>query len=283
MHGRARWLWVALAAVVIVCLALVVAVRLTTMPPASDAGQSAGTSPATSRDTSSPGSASSAAASAGRPAPTGRPTAAGASGGASSSSLSDSGTYSGTSSSLVPGVTQVGISLVAQADSNGTLEVLERIRLAKPVFTLTLRAPQPVVSALAGTHPTVANLQAQVGPRPIPVPAPTSTGSDGSLELRLTTPRTRVWLRYQLTDATVHTQPSPQGRVLATIGPISAAGLGSTPVSVQVGGALNLVCPQLPASEQVCGATHPMLLSAGPVPADESTMVAQIDLPTSKH
>lgn len=85
-----------------------------------------------------------------------------------------------------PGLSRTGIDLVASADSDGTLEIIERVRLARAASRLTLSAPVAHGRTLRAAQPRIAALQAQSESGP--VTAPDAPLADGRWVLDLPAP-----------------------------------------------------------------------------------------------
>ena len=179
-----------------------------------------------------------------------------------------------------PGLTTAGVHVLAEPDTNGNLEVVERVRLNVPVTRVRISPPQVAgVRGLEDTRPAVQGLQAEADGAPVPVTLPTPLLVEGLLTLP--EPATNISLRYRLEGAAARSQPSPIGRVLIALPPIAAQGLGDLPVVVEVvgPGVRNLVCTQLPDAGQLCGRQSGAVWSTTPMAADHSFAVAQFDLP----
>ncbi len=152
-----------------------------------------------------------------------------------------------------PGVTQPGILLIASPASEGSFDVLERIRLVSPVSVLTL-LPAPVDRAggqFASASAAATQVQVSAGDQPVVVPG-------AKVGARIDLPVAAVdhfELRYRLTDVTVRSTPSTAGRALAAIGPLTGGVDDDFPVLFIVSGStiLGLNCPLLPISQQSCG------------------------------
>jgi hypothetical protein len=152
-----------------------------------------------------------------------------------------------------PGITEPGIVLIASPTSDGSFDVLERIRLASPVSMLTLR-PAPVEVAgrqFASASGAASQVQVSAGDQSVVVPG---AKVDATLGLPVAQ-GDQFELRYRLTDVTVRSTPSTAGRALAAIGPLTGGVDEELPVLVIVTGdaVLALSCPLLPLSEQSCG------------------------------
>jgi len=152
-----------------------------------------------------------------------------------------------------PGLTQPGILLIASPASDGSFDVLERIRLTSPVTVLTLR-PAPVARAghqFGSASAAATEIQIGAGAETVAVPG---AKIDGSTNLPVPA-SDQFELRYRLTDVTVRSTPSTAGRALAVIGPLTDGGDDDLPVLFVVTGdtILGLYCPLLPLTQQSCG------------------------------
>ena len=90
-------------------------------------------------------------------------------------------------------------------------------------------------------------------------------------------------MRYRLQGEADRSQPAPVGRVLIALPPITVADtqIGDPVVVVEVlgGNVRNLVCPDLPVSDQLCGRQNGRVWSTTTIPLSRSLVVAQVDLP----
>ena len=150
-----------------------------------------------------------------------------------------------------PGLTEPGILLMAWPASDGSFDVVERIRLVNAVSVLTLR-PAPVDRA-GRQFTSVSATQVQV--RAVDQTVIVSGAEvDAAMDLPVAEVD-RFEMRYRLTGVTVRSAPSPTGRALAAIGPLTGGVDDELPVQFMVAGAtvLGLNCPLLPLSQQSCG------------------------------
>ena len=179
-----------------------------------------------------------------------------------------------------PGLTEPGILLIVTPASDGSFDVVERIRMANAVSALTLR---PALVAQAGAQFATATaaaelVQVSAGDQPVVVPEAKVGGP-----LTLTVADVDHFeVRYRLTDVTVRSTPSTAGRALAAIGPLTDGVGADHPVHVIAAGptVLGLNCPLLPLSQQSCGRRLP----TGPgvereLPWSLALTTVQFDLP----
>ena len=181
-----------------------------------------------------------------------------------------------------PGLTEPGIHVLAQTAADGSLEVLERIKLSAPASGLSVALPQATGSGVAGANPSIAGFQAQANGG-IVTDMPVSPLPPGGDRLDFPGPATDISMRYRLEGGADRSQPAPVGRVLIVLPPITAADpqLGDVGVVVEVvgGNIRNLVCPKLPVSDQLCGRQNGPVWSTTTIPLSRSLVVAQVDLP----
>jgi hypothetical protein len=203
--------------------------------------------------------------------------------GAPSATTADTpGPPAGSLATAGPGLTEPGIHVVAQTAADGSLEVLERIKLIAPVSGLSVALPQATGSGVAGATPSITGFQAQAdGDVVTDMPAsPLPAGGD---RLDFPGPASDISMRYRLEGGADRSQPAPVGRVLIVLPPITAADprLGDPGVVVEVvgGNIRNLVCPNLPVSDQLCGRQNGRVWSTTTIPLSRSLVVAQVDLP----
>jgi len=181
-----------------------------------------------------------------------------------------------------PGLTEPGIHVLAQTAADGSLEVLERIKLSAPVSGFSVVLPQATGSGVAGATPSITGFQAQANDA-IVTDMPVSPLPPGCDRLDFPGPATDISMRYRLEGGAGRSQPAPVGRVLIVLPPITAADpqLGDPGVVVEVvgGNIRNLVCPKLPVSDQLCGRQNGPVWSTTTIPLSRSLVVAQLDLP----
>jgi len=181
-----------------------------------------------------------------------------------------------------PGLTEPGIHVLAQTAADGSLEVLERIKLSAPASGLSVALPQATGSGVAGATPSITGFQAQANGG-IVTDMPVSPLPPGGDRLDFPGPATDISMRYRLEGGADRSQPAPVGRVLIVLPPITAADpqLGDLGVVVEVvgGNIRNLVCPKLPVSDQLCGRQNGPVWSTTTIPLSRSLVVAQVDLP----
>jgi hypothetical protein len=232
--------------------------------PVSTSATSATTSATMPSSPAAPGAPASSATS---------PTSAGASPSAPASApLASSG----------PGLTQPGIHVVAQAGADGSLEVVERVRLPKPAATVMIDVPRASGSGLAAAVPWITGFQAQAGGQVVTDTLASPVPESGD-RLELPAPAADITMRYRLEGGATRSQPAPVGRALVLLPPVTAdePALAGLPVVVEVigGNVRNLVCPELDAPDQLCGRQQGSRWSTASIPLGRSVVVAQIDLP----
>lgn len=178
-----------------------------------------------------------------------------------------------------PGVSEPGILLVAQPQSDGRLDVSEMVMLDEPTTELDLRPPRVsrAGDSFADLEPTASQVQVSADGQVVSLP-----DAEITERTRVDVAATRRFeLRYTLSDVTVRSIPSSAGRALAVLAPLTQVD-GSLPVSVAVVGdaVRNLQCPLLSAELQACAAGDlPRLTVDPPIPADDALILVQLDLP----
>ncbi|MEP6649325.1 MAG: hypothetical protein ABJA74_05355 [Lapillicoccus sp.] len=180
-----------------------------------------------------------------------------------------------------PGLTEPGVHVVAQPDAFGGVEVVERVRVNTPIAGLMIALPHASGPGVAGTKPTMTGFQAQADGAVVTdmLTSPLPAGGD---QLDFPSPATDITMRYRLEGGSDRSQPAPVGRVLIVLPPVTAdLGLSGSPVVVEVvgGNIRNLVCPDLPVSDQLCGRQQGRVWTTTAVPLGRSVVVAQVDLP----
>jgi hypothetical protein len=180
-----------------------------------------------------------------------------------------------------PGLSEPGVHVVAQPDATGGLEVVERVRLAAPVRAIWIALPRAPTAAI-GSVATLKGFQAEADGQVVTDPPASPLTVDGD-RLDLPAPVSAITMRYRLEGAAARSQPAPAGRVLVPLPPITRPDptLGDLQVVVEVSGGTvrNLVCPDLPVSDQLCGRQQGRLWSTTRLPLSRSTVIAQLDLP----
>ena len=181
-----------------------------------------------------------------------------------------------------PGLTEPGIHVVAAPGVDGTLEVVERVKLGTPVSALLLAPPRPRGGGAAGANPTITGFQAQAGGLVVTDTPASPLPTEGE-RIELPGPATDITMRYRLEGGSDRSQPAPVGRVLVLLPPITrsdpAVGDPSVVVEVIGGTVRNLVCPDLPVSDQLCGRQRGAVWSTTTLPLSRASVVAQLDLP----
>jgi hypothetical protein len=181
-----------------------------------------------------------------------------------------------------PGLTEPGVHVIAQLGADGSLEVVERVRTSTPVGSLTVALPHGTGTGVAGVTPSVSGFQAQADGQVV-TDMPASPLPPGGDRIDLPGPSSDIAMRYRMEGGTDRSQPAPVGRVLLVLPPITAPGatLEETPVVVEVvgGNIRNLVCPNLPVSDQLCGRQQGRVWTTAPVPLARALVIAQVDLP----
>ena len=181
-----------------------------------------------------------------------------------------------------PGLSEPGIHVIAQPAVDGSMEVVERLKLQTPVSALSLAPPRPRGGGAAGANPTITGFQAQAGGLVVTDTPASPLPTEGE-RIELPGPATDITMRYRLEGGSDRSQPAPVGRVLVLLPPITrsdpAVGDPSVVVEVIGGTVRNLVCPDLPVSDQLCGRQRGAVWSTTTLPLSRASVVAQMDLP----
>ncbi|GAA1534329.1 hypothetical protein [Kribbella lupini] len=179
-----------------------------------------------------------------------------------------------------PGLTAPGIRLTAVPRGDGSFDVTEDVRLRGSTDTVRLRLPQSgdrLPGLMTRTKPQATSLQIVADGDPVLLP---DTDVKAARDLPLDTPATELKLTYRLSGSSARSLPSPTGRALAAISPLTAATDGTLPTNLAVsgGGLLNAVCPLMPETRCAVGEPPGLGIQQG-LPADRALAVLQLDLP----
>jgi hypothetical protein len=181
----------------------------------------------------------------------------------------------------VPGITAIGIHLIATPRVDGSFEVSETTIFAAPRSDVILSPPRPTDGGapFAAATPVAEQVQLTAGGQPVAV------GAAGRLtrteQILLPAEVTRIELRYQLTGATVRSIPSVTGRALALLSPLTSVADQTLPAALTIRGpsVRNLICPLLPPAKRQCAPTtgQPGVLPR--LVARNAVVIVQLDLP----
>ncbi len=174
-----------------------------------------------------------------------------------------------------------GVALTALVRSDGSFDVVERVRLPEPRESIVIAPvdPRPLGSALSEVTPLVVDLGVWAGDEAVPTPSRTLSVP---LRLRFRAPTTDVELRYLVTGVSRLSAPAPPGRALGALAPLLTAANGDLPVAVRVRGRAtrNLRCAELPLAEQACAVgSAPDVWVGRLLPLGRAGVVVQLDLP----
>ncbi len=161
--------------------------------------------------------------------------------------------------------------------ASGFVDMIEQVRPNAAVSWLDLQTPPSLGGDLG--RPRVLGLAVMIdGTRASVTPA-----SRGRWRIPLPHGASEVILSYRLTDVTERRSAAPEGRVLLQVRPLTTASAATATAVLRIVGVTvhNLVCPDRPLADQLCGRVDGDQWQTAPVPMDESTVVAQIDLPTT--
>jgi hypothetical protein len=180
-----------------------------------------------------------------------------------------------------PGTSEPGILLMASPLSDGTFDIAEMVLL--PVATSSIRLAPPKLtlagSRFAKSKPVATQVQVSAADQPAMVP---NGRVSRSMDIGLLEPAKRIELRYNLRGITVHSVPSPAGRALTAIAPLTGVPT-SLPVAMMVTGntVLNIQCPAVRrVQDQACSTGRPPRLHVKPkLSWSNAVFVVQFDLP----
>ncbi len=160
---------------------------------------------------------------------------------------------------------------------SGMLDVIEEVRPTAANRRLVLRPP-PSLGANARPALVLGLAVVVDGTRATVAPA-----SQGRWRIPLPEGASDVVLSYRLSGVTERRRAAPDGRVLLQLRPLTMASEATPTAVIEIAGASvhNLVCPDRPLADQLCARPDGDRWRTAPVPMDESTVVAQIDLPTT--
>ncbi|WP_248582103.1 hypothetical protein [Nocardioides sp. InS609-2] len=173
-----------------------------------------------------------------------------------------------------PDVVESALSLMITVRPSGAITAVETMRIDAPIASLRLTLPP--AARPQGTQPSVVDLTVNgvaIEPR--------QTVS-GRWTVALPRRTRSVTLTYRLIGVTSHRASAPPGRALLQVRPLTFDEAETdVPVVVRVRGAvvLNMVCPDLPITDQLCGRETDGGWATTPISAGDSTVVAQVDLP----
>jgi hypothetical protein len=96
----------------------------------------------------------------------------------------------------------------------------------------------------------------------------------------LTSPATRIELRYQIVGATARSKPAARGRATLSLRPALVPTLENSPAVIAVQGAKihNLVCVDRPPKKQLCGVDRRKGWRTRRLPSAAATVIALVDL-----
>lgn len=170
-----------------------------------------------------------------------------------------------------------GVVVRAEVQPDGSVEVVETVRLAGSVTSIDLAPPD-----LARGGPTFADADpAYDGVQVVAEGQPAVAVQDlavGRL-VPLAGPATALEVRYRVEGTSVRTIPSPDGRALGVIAPLTVA--SGLPVGFEVSGTpvRTLTCPLLAADGLLCGTDDGSgTLRTEAQPATTALVVVQLDL-----
>lgn len=179
-----------------------------------------------------------------------------------------------------PGTTSPGILLVARLGADGDFDVSELVRLSDPLSVVTLAPPQlrRAGERFVNADPVASAVEVSAGDEAVSVP---ERQVKRRTAVAFAAPAKRFTVSYTLSGVTVRNVEAPRGRALAALQPLVGGVPAQLPVQVVVIGraVLNLVCPNLPLSEQTCAAgAIPRMWVNRLLPWRSALVVIQLDL-----
>lgn len=165
--------------------------------------------------------------------------------------------------------------------ASGDVTVTETLRTDSPLASLELQLSSSTLSRRFGTAPRVLDLEVRAGDIDIPVSPP---AHPGLWDVRLPVPSSEVTLTYTLVGATTHDAAAAARRVLVQMRPLAySAGGGDSSVVIEVSDVVvhNIVCPDLTFDQQLCGRADGGRWRTTDIPADKSTVLILVDLPSA--
>lgn len=170
-----------------------------------------------------------------------------------------------------------GVVVRAEVLPDGSVEVVETVRLAGSVTSIDLAPPDLARAGptFADAEPVYDGVQVVAAGRPAVAVQDLAVGR----LVALGAPTTELEVRYRVEGTSVRTVPSPDGRALGALAPLTVA--SGLPVGFEVSGTplRALTCPLLPADDLLCGTDD----GSGTVrtearPATTALVVVQLDL-----
>jgi hypothetical protein len=175
-----------------------------------------------------------------------------------------------------PGVSRPGILLRVRPAPEGVLEVVETVRLRRPVDLIRLRAPQVdrAGADLTDLAPVATSVELSLAESAAQVPE--EIGGDPT-QVFLPAGTTAYTVRYLLEGSTVPDDRA--GRALIAVGPLSAAGPAGRVNLVASGeSVLTLSCPLLDDDATACGTPgDDGLRLQAPLPGRSAVVVIEVE------
>ena len=157
-----------------------------------------------------------------------------------------------------------------------TLTVVERVRASPPVRRLLLSPPSASTREPA---PRVLDLVILADGETVAVPGP----AGGRWLVALPRRTASVVLSYRLEGAVERRPSAPDQRAMLHLSPLASPAAADASVVLEIEGVTvrNLVCPDRPLPDQLCGRADGDRWRTSPLPVGEATVIAQVDLPTA--
>lgn len=170
---------------------------------------------------------------------------------------------------------EAAVLVTATPDSEGFVDVIERVRPANPIRQLTLEPPP--ASSPNDDPPQVLALTLYADGKQVDVPATTSR----DYLVLLPVPATSIVLHYRLSGVISRDPDAVEGRALVQLRPLTSSSMETATAVIAISGARvrNLVCPDLPVADRLCARQRADGWRTASMENKDATVIAQIDLP----
>jgi len=170
---------------------------------------------------------------------------------------------------------EADVMVTVTPSTSRTLTVVERVRAAPRVRRLLLSPPSASTREPA---PRVLDLAILADGETVAVPGP----AGGRWLVALPRRTASVVLSYRLEGAVERRPSAPDQRAMLHLSPLASPAAADASVVLEIQGVTvrNLVCPDRPLPDQLCGRSDGDRWRTSPLPVGEATVIAQVDLPT---
>ncbi len=179
-----------------------------------------------------------------------------------------------------PGLPRTGIFLSVAINDEGKLQAVERARAVAPLTELSLVPPPPPDGSRG--LPQLQDVELFVDGEKVEVPTPIEV----TTVVPLTTPATRIELRYQVVGAAARSKPAARNqparnRATLSLRPALVPTLEDSRAVIAVQGAKvhSMVCVDRPRKKQRCGEDRGEGWRTRRLPSASATVIALVDLP----